>query len=100
MKEPYVALLNKVNAVVRGTVQNAFWLTNNCQTLQKRERRPADSDAEASCQPVGGAVNSKELSPLLSAQSNGGMVSLSITSPPFPQLPEKKTLLSFLRVGC
>lgn len=89
MKEPYVALLDKVNGVVRGTVQDAFWLTNNCQTLQKREPRPADSDAEAPSQPVGGAVSSEELSALLGAQSDGGMVSLCSTSPPLPQLPEE-----------
>lgn len=90
MKEPYVALLDEVNGIVRGTVQDAFWLTNACQTLQKKEPRPPNSNTVAISQPVGGAISPEELSAVLTAHSDVGMASLPGTSPPLPQLPVGK----------
>ncbi len=34
LKEPYISLLDEVNGVVTGTVQDAFRVTNNCQNVQ------------------------------------------------------------------
>lgn len=34
MKEPYLSLLDEINGVVTGTVQDAFRLTSNCQAIQ------------------------------------------------------------------
>ena len=42
LKEPYIALLDKVNGVVRGTVQDAFRLTNNCQVVRGARSESSD----------------------------------------------------------
>lgn len=97
MKEPYVALLDEVNGVVKGTAQDAFRLTNNCQVLQEREPRPSNSDAEAVSQSAGGAIGPEELSAVLHAHSDGGMTGLSGTSPPLPQLPGEDPSIVILR---
>lgn len=81
--------MDEVNGVVRGTVQDAFRLTNNCQTLQSNEPRPANSEAGTPSQLDGGAISPEELSAVLTAHSGDGMASLSGVSPPLPQLPEE-----------
>lgn len=62
MKEPYISLLDEVNEIVTGTVQDAFRLTTNCQAVQTAGDH-ADGDLSPekdSCLPSGGAISAEE----------------------------------------
>uniref|UniRef100_A0A8C5H551 Gypsy retrotransposon integrase-like protein 1 n=1 Tax=Gouania willdenowi TaxID=441366 RepID=A0A8C5H551_GOUWI len=86
MKEPYIALLDEVNGVVRGTVQDAFRFTNNCLAVQEGEPGSSSSTAGAGSHPGEGPISSEEVSAVLSAHSDGMLVRLPSASPPLSQL--------------
>lgn len=85
LKEPYVALLDEVNGVVRGTVQDAFRLTNNCHIVQDTEPDSPDSVSECDLQSERGSIDADEVSAVLSAQCDHGLTNVN---PPLSQLPE------------
>lgn len=85
LKEPYVALLDEVNGVVRGTVQDAFRLTNNCHIVQDTEPDSPDSVSECDLQSERGSIDADEVSAVLSAQCDHGLTN---ADPPLSQLPE------------
>ncbi|RXN03966.1 hypothetical protein ROHU_034290 [Labeo rohita] len=43
LKEPYVSLLDEVNGVVTGTVQDAFRVSNHCQNMQANSEGKTES---------------------------------------------------------
>lgn len=91
VKEPYLSLLNEVNGVANGIVQDAFRFTTNCQALQTAGAR-ADGDSpmdQAPCQSSGGAIDAEEVSAVLSAHGTGGVSWLPGASPASLQLPEE-----------
>ena len=91
VKEPYLSLLDEVNGVVTGTVQDAFRLTTNCQAVQTTESH-ADGDLSPEqdfCLPSGGAICAEEVSAVLDVHHTGGVSRLSGASPMSLQLPEE-----------
>jgi len=46
VKEPYIVLLDQVNGVVKGTVQDAFQLTHNCQAVQEVDKGTPDPSVD------------------------------------------------------
>ncbi|CAI5660541.1 unnamed protein product [Oreochromis niloticus] len=77
---------NEVNGVVRGTVQDAFRLTNNCHIVQDTEPDSPDSVSECDHQSERGSINADEVSAVLSAQCDHGLTNVN---PPLSQLPEE-----------
>uniref|UniRef100_A0A3Q1FAW3 Gypsy retrotransposon integrase-like protein 1 n=1 Tax=Acanthochromis polyacanthus TaxID=80966 RepID=A0A3Q1FAW3_9TELE len=84
LKEPYITLLNEVNGVVNGTVQDAFRLTNNCQVVKSAGSQPPDPGVMPDTQPEG-SISSDEVSAALGAHVGCGLTSFNL---PLPQLPE------------
>ena len=81
LKEPYIALLDEVNGVVRGTVQDAFRLTNNCQVVQDARSESSDlNDLQT--------VRSSISSDVVSASAHRGCGHLSANLP-LPQMPDE-----------
>lgn len=71
VKEPYLSLLDEINGVVTGTVQNAFLLTTNCQAMQTAVDS-TDGDFSAvqdTCLLFGGAIVAEEVSAILDCSS-------------------------------
>ena len=66
VKEPYLSLLDEINGVVTGTVQDAFRLTTNCQAIQTADDSDVDlSPAQDTCMPSGGTIGAEEVSAVL-----------------------------------
>ncbi|KAJ8367497.1 hypothetical protein AAFF_G00317200 [Aldrovandia affinis] len=91
VKEPYLSLLDEVNGVVTGTVQDAFRLTTNCQRLQTTDDQADEvlSHEQGPCLPSGGAMSAEEVSAVMDAHRTGGVSQLLCTSPELLQLPEE-----------
>ncbi|XP_035984622.1 uncharacterized protein LOC118558239 [Fundulus heteroclitus] len=86
IKEPYLSLLDEVNGVVTGTVQDAFRLTTNCQAVQTAAESTGEGHSPA--QP-GGAIGAEEVSAILDAHCAGGISHLSGANPSLLQLPDE-----------
>lgn len=86
LKEHYIALLDEVNGVVRGTVQDAFRLTNNCQVVQGARPKSSDLSDVHDPQTEGSSISSGEMSAALSAHCGCGNFSANL---PLPQLPDE-----------
>lgn len=91
VRESYLSLLDEVNGVVTGTVQDAFRLTTNCQGIET-----ADGDADGTkiskLDPdprSGGAISSEEVSAVMEAHRTGGVSQLLCPSAESLQLPEE-----------
>lgn len=95
LKEPYVSLLDVVNGVVTGTVQDAFHVTNNCQNVQATSDCKTDNelqdDVNDSCS---GSIDAAEVSAFLSAHCDGGVSPLPMASPRSLQLPDEDPSVS------
>lgn len=91
VKEPYLSLLDVVNGVVTGTVQEAFRLTTNCQAIQTADDSAGGdlSPAQDTCLPSGGAIGAEEVSAILDPHRIGGVSHLSGASPSSLQLPDE-----------
>ncbi|KAJ8385115.1 hypothetical protein AAFF_G00192560 [Aldrovandia affinis] len=91
VKEPYLSLLDEVNGVVTGTVQDAFRLTTNCQRLQTTDDQADEvlSHEQDPCLPSGGAMSAEEVSAVMDAHRTGDVSQLLCTSPELLQLPEE-----------
>lgn len=89
MKQPYLSLLNEVNGVVTGTVQDAFRMTTNCQAVQTTDDHVDEvlSPEPDPCLPFGGAISAEEVSAVMDAHRTGGVSRLSCTGPESLQLP-------------
>jgi len=91
VKEPYLSLLDEINGVVTGTVQDAFRLTTNCQAIQTADdSTDVDlSSAQDTCTLSGSAIGAEEVSAVLDAHRTGGVSRLSGSSPSSLQLPDE-----------
>lgn len=71
LKEPYVSLLDEVNGVITGTVQDAFRVTNNCQNFQPK----FDSEPTASVRNSfhDDSFSAEEVSAVLDVHCSGGV---------------------------
>ncbi|KAI3371076.1 hypothetical protein L3Q82_023711 [Scortum barcoo] len=90
-KEPYLSLLDEVNGVVTGTVQDAFRLTTNCQAVQTAcDSADGDlSSVQDTCLLAGGTIGAEEVSAIIDAHCAGGVSRLSGANPSLLQLPEE-----------
>ncbi len=90
LKEPYISLLDEVNGVVTGTVQDAFRVTNNCQNVQATSDDETENelqdDVNDSCS---GSIDAAEVSAFLSVHCDGGVSPLPVSSPTSLQLPDE-----------
>ena len=86
LKEPYIALLDEVIGVVRGTVQDAFRLTNNCQVVQGARSESLDLNDVHDPQTEGSSISSDEVSAAPRAHRGCGHLSANL---PLPQLPDE-----------
>ncbi|KAJ8349066.1 hypothetical protein SKAU_G00276550 [Synaphobranchus kaupii] len=91
VKESYLSLLDEVNGVVTGTVQDTFRLTANCQTVQTTDDHADEalSPVQGSSQLAGGAISTEEVSAILDVHRTGGVSQLPCTNPESLQLPEE-----------
>ena len=98
VKESYLSLLNEINGVVTGTVQDAFRLTTNCQAVQTADdSTDVDlSPAQDTCTLSGGAIGAEEVSAVLDVHRTGGVSHLSGASPSSLQLPDEDPSCSLL----
>ncbi|KAI4872904.1 hypothetical protein NFI96_001931 [Prochilodus magdalenae] len=89
-KEPYISLLDEVNGVGRGIVQDAFRLTTNCLVVESHDS--TDSDPVSAQDPIhssGGSISAAEVSAVLDAHCSGGISQMSCVSPASLQLPQE-----------
>ncbi|KAG1930484.1 retrotransposable element [Pimephales promelas] len=89
LREPCVSLLDEVNGVVTGTVQDAFRVTNNRRNVEATgngTENELEDDANDSCP---GSVDAAEVSAVLGAHCDGGVSPLPVTSPTSLQLPDE-----------
>ncbi len=90
LKEPYISLLDEVNGVVTGTVQDAFRVTNNCQNVQStiddKTENELQDDVNDSCS---GSIDAAEVSAFLSVHCDGGVSPLPVSSTTSLQLPDE-----------
>uniref|UniRef100_A0A3B1J1Z4 Gypsy retrotransposon integrase-like protein 1 n=1 Tax=Astyanax mexicanus TaxID=7994 RepID=A0A3B1J1Z4_ASTMX len=90
VKEPYTSLLDEVNGVVTGTVQDAFRLTTNCLIVDSQNE--SEDDPVLMQDPLhsaGFSVSAEEVSAVLDAHRNGGISQLPCVSPASLQLPQE-----------
>lgn len=85
LKEPYISLLDEVNGVVTGTVQDAFRVSNHCQNVLACNNDQNENEMQDVNNYCSGSFGADEVSAALSAYSGDVVGLLPAANPTLPQ---------------